>query len=296
MSFSFEQKKYIITQQYKSSCCRKAMLDGIILSKGFEFDGKLRISLEKKECALFAARLVSEFYGTSPDIKTATDGGRRVVLDLNSPSALRYISSASPENMFKSKCELCGQSFLRGVFLSSGRMSSPESQYSLEFSLGVRCELFLDYFSSLGLTPRISDKPHERVLYFKNGTDIEDFCGLAGMNRALFSVLDARAEGELRKNAMRVANCETNNIEKAVAAARRQIKVIKALEDANLLSRLPEELCATAKLRTEYADLTLAQLAQVFVPPISKPGLSHRLRKIIELGEQILSEHSEEER
>jgi DNA-binding transcriptional regulator WhiA len=38
----------------------------------------------------------------------------------------------------------------------------------------------------------------------------------------------------------------------------------------------------------QYADYSLAQLAQVSVPAISKPGLSHRLKKIIELGEHIL--------
>ena len=292
MSFSFDQKKYIITQPYKSSCCRRSLLDGILVAKGAMTNSEIRVSLEKKEVALFTVRLISEFFGETPVIKTAPDGGRRVILDFHSPSVSRFLSALNPQKLFNSKCEYCQSSFLRGLFLASGRMSNPKKQYSLELSLGDRCELILEYLSGLGLTPRISDKPSERVVYFRNGTDIEDFCGLAGMNRALFSFLDARAEGELRINAMRVANCETNNIEKAVTAARKQISVIKELEGANLISRLPEELQATAKLRTEYADLSLSQLAAIAVPPISKPGLSHRLRKIIELGEQLLAEHS----
>ena len=94
---------------------------------------------------------------------------------------------------------------------------------------------------------------------------------------------------------MRVANCETNNILRAVNAAKPQLLVIRALEENDLLSVLPDELEATARLRLEYPDLSLAQLAAIAVPAISKPGLSHRLKKIVELGEQILKKHERKE-
>ena len=85
-----------------------------------------------------------------------------------------------------------------------------------------------------------------------------------------------------------MANCETNNIAKTVDAARGQLEVIRALDEANLLSSLPDELEATARLRLQYSDLSLSQLAAVSVPPISKPGLSHRLKRIIEIGNNLL--------
>ena len=52
--------------------------------------------------------------------------------------------------------------------------------------------------------------------------------------------------------------------------------------------RLPDELEMTARLRMENEHLSLAQLASIITPPISKPGLSHRLKKITELAEEIL--------
>ena len=64
--------------------------------------------------------------------------------------------------------------------------------------------------------------------------------------------------------------------------------VIARLDKAKLLSSLPEELAATAILRMEYPDLTLAELARISVPPISKSGLAHRLNKILELSEKLL--------
>ena len=42
----------------------------------------------------------------------------------------------------------------------------------------------------------------------------------------------------------------------------------------------------TVRLRLEYPTDSLSELALRFDPPISKPGLSHRLKKIIELAEK----------
>ena len=291
MSFSSEQRNSIINQPYKSSCCRKAFLCGVLSAKGYEDEGVCKISAEKLEYLEFISRFVSEFYGSKPEISTDLIGGRRFVLSFKSNSALNYIRNLNENNMINAKCELCASAFIKGAFLVSGRMADPKIQYSLEFSVGSRCELFSSYFTTLGILPRISKKPSERVVYFKNSNEIEDFCAIAGLNKALFATMDAKVEGEIRKNAMRVANCETNNIMRAVNAAKPQLAIIGELYKNDLLSLLPDELEATARLRLEYPDLSLAQLAAIAVPAISKPGLSHRLKKIVELGEQILNNH-----
>ena len=57
--------------------------------------------------------------------------------------------------------------------------------------------------------------------------------------------------------------------------------------EAALMEAL-EELEATARLRIKYRDLSLSQLAAVAVPAISKSGLSHRLKKIMEYSETLL--------
>ena len=174
--------------------------------------------------------------------------------------------------------------------MASGKISDPDKQYSMEFSLGDRAICFADFLSEYGIVPLISHKKSGTVAYFKNSSVIEEFCALTGMNKVVFALLNARAEGELRQNVSRRTNCETNNIAKAVDAAARQIDIISRLEEAKLLSSLPEELAETARLRLTHSDMSLSQLAQVSVPPISKPGLSHRLKKIMELGTQLLED------
>ena len=73
-----------------------------------------------------------------------------------------------------------------------------------------------------------------------------------------------------------------------VDAAAKQIALISELDKRGLLNALPEELVATARLRLLHTDMSLSQLALVSNPPISKSGLSHRLKKITRIAEQLI--------
>ena len=288
MSFSFEQKNAIISQHYRSSCCRRAMLMGVLFSKASVCDGRVSIHVEREEVAEFVSKLIREFYTKSVSTSRSEYGGRYIDITFESPSASEYVSNIGAIELFTEKCPSCLSSFLRGVFLASGKISDPDKQYSMEFSLGERSVYFADILSEYGIIPLISFKKSGEVAYFKNSAMIEAFCALVGLNKVVFSLLKARAEGELRQSVSRRTNCETNNIAKAIDAAAKQIEIISKLEEAKLLSSLPEELAETARLRLAHSDMSLSQLAALSVPPISKPGLSHRLKKIMELGTQLL--------
>ena len=108
------------------------------------------------------------------------------------------------------------------------------------------------------------------------------------MNNTVFALMNAKIQGEIRNNANRVANCETNNIGKAVTASMDVISVIEELDAKGLLSQLPEELEITARARMENKHLSLSQLAATITPPITKSGLSHRLKKIAEIADDII--------
>ena len=117
---------------------------------------------------------------------------------------------------------------------------------------------------------------------------IEDFFAMANMNSAAFEIMNMKIQGELRNTANRIANCETNNIDRAVSASMQQISLIKELVRRGLLSLLPDELQYTARFRIEHQDMSLSQMAGAITPPISKSGLAHRLKKITEMAEAIL--------
>ena len=300
MSVSAEQKQEIIEQIYKSSCCRRALLSGILFAKG-RVDGKsVTLSLEKKEYAEFSAKLIFEFYGKTADIYRSSKGGRNLLLSFDSPSAAKYLSEIDQMTeyemmkVFPRKCQSCLSAFLRGVFFASGRLSDPKKQYALEFSLGSRTHLFEGVLIDLDMRPIIAHKKNGDILYFRKGDDIENFYGHAGLNNLVFDVIERRITTLARRESQRYLNCVTNNYDRMAAASKRQISIISELERLQLLSSLPEELEETARLKLRYPDLPLSALAAQMTPAISKPGLSHRLKKIEEVGARLLKLTDEE--
>jgi DNA-binding protein WhiA len=290
MSFSSEQKQEIISHQYKSSCCRRALLSGYIFARGEILGGNtIRIKAEKESTMEFISRLVKEFYGKELVPTRSRSGGRYIYSEFDSNSATKYIQNIQKGDLFFGKCQTCESSFLRGVFLGAGRITDPDKQYCLEFYLGDRTEIFAEYLTDLGVPPSISLKKTGKVLYYKNSSKIEDFSALSAMNKTVFAIMNAKISGEIRNSVNRIANCETNNIGKAVRASGKHLEVITELAKANLLSSLPDELERTARLRMEFPDYSLTQLSQIIVPPVSKSGLSHRLNKIVELSKSLLN-------
>ncbi len=297
MSISSEQKNEIIANGYKSSCCRRALLSGILFAKG-KADGKtVSLSLEKGEYADFASKLIHEFYSKDAEIFRSEKGGRSVLLKFDSPSAARFIDDIcaltklaeySVCDIITQKCHSCLPAFLRGVFLASGRLSDPKKQFSLEFTLGDRTDIFAKILTDLDMTPLISHKKSGTILYFRKGDEIESFYGHAGLNGLVFTIIETKIKSLARRESQRYLNCVTSNLGRMAAVSERQVSIISRLEELKLLSSLPEELEETARLKLRYPDLPLSALAAQMTPAISKSGLSHRLKKIEEVGARLL--------
>ena len=289
MSFSSDLKAEIIEQPIKTSCCRKAFASALIASKARLVDGGIQMNLENDALAGLAVRYISEFFGAIPEIQRPKSGGRCRVLSFTSKSAIRYLNGINLNDpLYVPKCPGCAAAFFLGFFFAAGRISDPAKQYLLEFSPTNCCDKFMKALSEIGVDVRATQRGGRTDLYIKKSAIIEDFFAFIGLNSAAFAFMNATIESEFRNNTNRIVNCETNNISKSVTASHKQISVIEELEKANLLSSLPEELEATARLRIKYRDLSLSQLAAVSVPAISKSGLSHRLKKIMEYSETLL--------
>jgi DNA-binding protein WhiA len=103
----------------------------------------------------------------------------------------------------------------------------------------------------------------------------------------VFELLNKKIEREIRGNENRVTNCDTGNISKYVAAALKQNAAIEKLERYGELDKLPDALRDTAMLRLRYPNVSLGELAEAHVPPITKSGLNHRLQKLIDLANEL---------
>ena len=207
MSFSQDQKMGIIAQSVKASCCKRALLQGILSVRAHVNGGNILVSVDSTDTASFVKGLIFDVYSKEAEEVVSSAGGRRKMISFDAKSVFKYLTELQDTGItYPEKCQTCQSYFLRGVFLAAGRVSDPVKQYSLEFSVGERAGLLADFFTSLGLEPKISEKKNETVVYFRNSSLLEDFFALANMNQTAFEVMNAKIEGELRNTANRIAN------------------------------------------------------------------------------------------
>ena len=239
-------------------------------------------------CCIKLMREIGGFCGVSD----------RELIDLSDPrrigqlfAALGLDESSSCDKIEESvlHCQFCRWSFVKGVFLSCGTLTAPGNAYHLEFLMrNEEAALsFYSYLESLGVSPRITERRDKtRGVYFKDSEGIVDILGYIGANRAAFELLNVKIYKDLRNNANRVSNCELANIGKTVAAATEQISAIDTIIRSGRSDELPGELRATLDLRAAFPDATLSELAAMHTPPITKSGVNHRLRRLIEFSKK----------
>lgn len=63
-----------------------------------------------------------------------------------------------------------------------------------------------------------------------------------------------------------------------------QIAAIEKIRDTVGLKSLNDDLRQLAQLRLENPDLSLRSLGEMLTPPISRSGVNHRMKKLLEMG------------
>ncbi len=181
------------------------------------------------------------------------------------------------------------RAFVGAAFLCVGTMTDPHKLYNLEF-ISPRYHLARDFE---GLLAQHEFSPHRtlrrgvHVIYIKASGKIEDLLTFMGASNASLAIMEQKVYKSIRNTSNRRANCDTANLSKTVNANLQTRRAIEALQKADMIKTLPEALQQAAKLRLEYPDESLAQLAEHFTPPISKSGLSHRLKKLEALANNL---------
>ena len=183
------------------------------------------------------------------------------------------------------------RSYLRGAFLATGSANNPEtSSYHLEiYSLyedhnQTICEMMNRY----GLNARTAKRRSGYITYLKEAEKIADFLSLIGATSSMLKFEDVRIMRDMRNSVNRIVNCENANFNKVADAANRQIESIKYLDKKIGLNNLPVKLQEIAIARMAHPEVSLKELGEL-VPggPISKSGVNHRLRKIMEQAEKM---------
>ncbi len=178
------------------------------------------------------------------------------------------------------------RAFLRGAFLGAGSCSDPSRGYHLE--IAARTEDFAQAVAELirqfGLGARSARRKGRPLVYLK-GDDVAGFLALMGASGAALRFEDVRAEKDYRNYINRRSNCETANIDKTVTAGLLQLQAIERIEERMPLSELPAPLYEAARLRMQYPDATLQELADL--AEIGKSGMNHRFARLLALAKEF---------
>lgn len=140
---------------------------------------------------------------------------------------------------------------------------------------------------SFSIEAKIVERKKNYIVYLKEGARIVELLNVMEAHVALMEFENVRILKEMRNSINRKVNCETANIKKTVSAAARQIEDIQYIKDTSGFGTLPKGLAQIANLRLEHAEVSLKELGEMFVPPIGKSGVNHRLRKLSEIAENL---------
>ena len=100
------------------------------------------------------------------------------------------------------------------------------------------------------------------------------------------AVITTRVEKEMRNTITRQINCDSANADKTVNAAQEQLTAIRRYAALYGLDSLPDPLKDAALLRITNPAASLADLARLSYPAVTKSCLSHRLKKIADLVQE----------
>lgn len=296
MTFSSQVKNELVKIEYEKNCCKRAFLYGmLIFGKSFS-ENKISMQTENRQVAEAYSASIKELCNVETQIKSSPSG-KIITVNVEKKDCRKVLLYFGHElkatnlkvNYSNFSCEECFGAFFAGAFLVCGTVSSPKKDYHLEFTVAY-FNLSRDLFTMLNeseLHPKSAKRNGYNIIYFKESETIEDFLYIIGASGAMFDLMNEKIVKDFRNKANRQANCETANIERMVKAVSIQIQAIEKIKSTKGLSYLNDDLKAVAQLRLDNPDASLSELSKMSNPPLSKSGINHRLKRIVETAEGI---------
>ena len=299
MSFASEVKMELCREPVGKKFCALAEAYGVLLYCA-AFSGKeIRVTTGN---ALFADRLPRLFckafgFGISPLPEISRGGKQSFVIDDGKKIASVFAAYGyDAEGVVQHHINLavledacCKASFIRGAFLAGGSITDPAKGYHMELVTGYSSvsRETVSILQELGFSPKYISRNGSYIAYFKQSEAIEDLFTLIGAPLSAMEIMSAKVEKDMRNAVNRRVNCDSANADKIVSAAQQQLEAIRRLDREFGIYQLPEKLQETALMRIANPEASLADMAALSDPPVSKSCLSHRLKKIIEMAEKL---------
>jgi len=306
MGFTRDVKLELVTVAPGADHCRRAQLSGLFFGAGtFELGSGghfgVRISVAHPAVARHILALLKPLQAEAQlrTVESAPIGLRYEVLLGEEGRGLQVLNEVGvlsddlavqmtvPRRLVERRC--CLVAFLRGLFLGCGSMSAPGAPVHAEFTvededLAGQVRRLL---ARLDLPFSLTSRDRNVACYTKRGQTAADLMAILGAHDSLLRWEEHAVLGTVRESANRLANCDAANAGRAASAGGRQAALLTELMASPAWDDLPPQLRDVAELRVEYPYLSLAELAELADPPLSRSALNHRLRRLAVLaGEQ----------
>lgn len=313
MSFSSETKNELARVEPERKCCQLAEIAGFLrvsgsirLVGGGKF--KIVITTDNPAVARHYKKMLQEYFSIETELligeAAALKKGHTYMLvidpEMRSESILRetgillvregnnYISDGIYNGIVRTKC--CRKSYLRGIFLGTGSVNSPEKGYHLEFicaseNLARDLRKLINTFDDL--SAKITTRKDRHVVYMKNSQYISDMLAIMGAHGKVLEYEDVKIKKELVNQAVRMTNCDTANTDRTLDASQRQMEAIQRIESLGGLDVLPPKLRELALLRKMNPEASLTQLGEMMSPPLKKSGVNNRMKRILDFAAKL---------
>lgn len=181
------------------------------------------------------------------------------------------------------------KALIRGIFLGSGSINNPENKYHLEIALSTKksANLVRNVLKDMEINLKVLDTKNAYSLYIKDGEEISKFLAFIGANSSVLKFEEVRVMRDMNNKVNRLVNCETANMNKTMNAAVEQIEAIGYLKKTKAYEKLDDSLKEIAEIRLQHPDSPLSELGSYLKNPIGKSGVNYRLKKIIEIAEEM---------
>ncbi len=302
ISFSAAAKAEICRTLPQKSCCALAECFGILLFCNSFTPEVVKIVTESREFAYILPRLFYKAFSLEFDSFPSMEAGGKMIFQIDDPAKIDSIMSAFGFDAAQNLAlhvnlpiveeECCKNAFLRGAYLAGGSVTDPTKAYHMEMATTHHCvanESYLLMEEVMGFYAKTAQRSGTQVLYLKQSEQISDFLTYLGAPVAAMGIMEARLEKELNNKVNRRCNCDEANTSKVVEAAQEHLAAIRILRERGEFERLPAKLQQAAIAREENPESNLTELASMMEPPITKPAMSHRLKKLVALSKEAVT-------
>lgn len=299
MSFS-NQVKTEICEAYKlPNDCKAALLYGLFCSARTFNEYEIELLSECSDVAYYCSKLIGKLYRVNISVNSLFDSKEQrkdlFQIKIVDPKICRSICDSFNCGKFAqdigliSLDEAITWAYIRGIFLGCGSISNPSTEYHLEFSFKRRESAVFseNMLTALGLLPKRTVRRDNHIVYFKDSSSIEDILTGMGAIKKSLELMDSKVIKDLRNRINRRNNCETANLKRTIDVAMNQVEAIEFIVSKRGMDFLQEDLQKIAQFRLDNPEMPLSAMAKELSGEFSKSGIDRRLKKIIQISEEL---------